>query len=243
MRKLRGDDDSSADARKKKLKKLVRFSVDIVSAQQLPRPRDLGSSASLNPYIEFEMYSADDKALSNAIGEGGMDASARNGMSGIGSPLRKRTHIVERNGYDPIFNETISMSVETKYPSLVFVRWTVWNSPDGRALGSGPLATFAAKLSSLQQGYRHLPLFDSNGEQYLFSSLFCKIKKEESIAIEANMNICLRNGQASGPGSPAGETKGFFRRAFSRTNSERKKKEQNEQWKGYPFSRTSSVEK
>jgi phosphatidylinositol phospholipase C delta len=61
------------------------------------------------------------------------------------------------------------------------VRWSVWNSRDGQNIERAPLATFTAKLSSLQQGYRHLPLFDSNGEQYLFSTLFCKIEKEDPV--------------------------------------------------------------
>src|SRR5207248_10217700 len=41
----------------------------------------------------------------------------------------------------------------------------------------------SAKLSSLQQGYRHLPLYNSHGEEYIFSTLFCKIKKEEPTLI------------------------------------------------------------
>jgi phosphatidylinositol phospholipase C, delta len=176
----------SAVIRTKKGKKLVKFRVDMISAQQLPRPKNLGSDQGIDPYIEIEVFSADDKAKGVASGEGGLDASARNGMSGIGSPHRRRTKIIRDNGFNPIFNETFTMSLETKFPSLVFVRWTVWNSVDGRSYGdrNGALATFTAKLSSLQQGYRHLPLYDSNGDQFLFSTLFCKIKKKEVIPIE-----------------------------------------------------------
>ena len=45
------------------------------------------------------------------------------------------------------------------------------------------LAVFTAKLSDLQQGYRHLPLFSGDGEEFIFSTLFCKIKKEDSVAM------------------------------------------------------------
>ncbi|KAH0566533.1 hypothetical protein GP486_000074 [Trichoglossum hirsutum] len=177
---------ADAAVRSKKEKKLVKFRVDMISAQQLPRPKNLGSDQGIDPYIEIEVFSADDKAKGVASGEGGLDASARNGMSGIGSPHRRRTKIIQDNGFNPIFNETFTMSLETKFPSMVFVRWTVWNSVDGRSYGdrNGALATFTAKLSSLQQGYRHLPLYDSNGDQFLFSTLFCKVKKEEVIPIE-----------------------------------------------------------
>ena len=169
-------------------KQLIRFSVDIISAQQLPRPRGVAPDALLDPYVEIEMFSAEDKAKGVASGEGGSDASARHGMSGIGSPHRRRTHVVQANGFNPVFNDSFKLSLETKYPSLVFVRWTVWNSPDGRNFNTNPnanpLATFTAKLSSLEQGYRHLRLYDHNGDQFNCAALFCKIKKEEPVTIE-----------------------------------------------------------
>ena len=51
-----------AEAKEKKGKKIVRFGVDIVSAQRLPRPRNQPPELGMNPYIEFEMFSAEDKA-------------------------------------------------------------------------------------------------------------------------------------------------------------------------------------
>ncbi|KAL2220771.1 phosphoinositide-specific phospholipase C [Thermoascus aurantiacus ATCC 26904] len=172
------------DKKPKMERKLVRFTVDMISAQQLPRPRSMGPDDNINPYIEIEIFSADDKGKSLAFGEGGMNASARNGMSGIGLPHRRRTKIEQSNGYSPIFNEQFKLSLETKYPDLVFVRWVVWSSLDGRTAGNNnsiQLGTFTAKLSSLSQGYRYLPLYDGSGYQYLFSTLFCKITKEDPV--------------------------------------------------------------
>ncbi|KAL8694770.1 MAG: hypothetical protein Q9218_000616 [Villophora microphyllina] len=169
-------------------KKVIKFSVDMISAQQLPRPRNLGDDASLNPYVEIEMFSAEDRGKDVAYGEGGQNASARNGMSGIGSPHRRRSSIIMGHSFSSLFNEKFRLQVETRHPSLVFVRWIVWNSQDGRNYnsngGSAPLATFTAKLSSLEQGYRHLPLFDHNGNQFLLATLFCKIKKEALVTVE-----------------------------------------------------------
>ncbi|KAL8702828.1 MAG: hypothetical protein Q9201_003996 [Fulgogasparrea decipioides] len=169
-------------------KKVIKFSVDMISAQQLPRPRNLSDEAPLNPYIEIEMFSAEDKGKDVAYGEGGQNASARNGMSGIGSPHRRRTKVVAGHSFSSIFKDNFKLQVETKHPSLVFVRWIVWSSQDGRTPnsngGSAPLATFTAKLSSLEQGYRHLPLFDHNGNQFLLATLFCKIKKEAPVTVE-----------------------------------------------------------
>ncbi|KAL2821240.1 hypothetical protein BDW59DRAFT_110875 [Aspergillus cavernicola] len=167
-------------------RRLVRFTVDVISAQQLPRPRNMPPDGNINPYVEIEMFSADDRGQSLVVGEGGMNASARNGMSGIGYPHRRRTKVEQRNGYSPNFNESFRLSLETKYPDLVFVRWTVWSSMDGRSTGNNgcvQLATFTAKLTSLSQGYRYLPLYDGSGDQYIFSTLFCKITKEEPISV------------------------------------------------------------
>ncbi|KAE9968062.1 hypothetical protein BLS_006049 [Venturia inaequalis] len=217
----------------KKVKKRVQFSLDILSAQQLPRPRDLGIDANMNPYIEVEVYTAEDKAYGVATGQGGTDASARSGLSGIGSPLRKRTIIVPNNGYDPRFNESMQFSVDTKYPSLVFVRWTVWNSLDGRTANSGPpLASYTVKLDSLQQGYRHIPLNNARNEVYYFATLFCKVKKEPL----SNVLEQPTSPHATGHNSPTMASQdsaksnfisravsGAKNRVFSRTQSQQKK--------------------
>lgn len=178
-------------------KKLIRFSVSVVSGQQLPRPRGLAPDETIDPYVEIELFSAEDKAKGVVSGTGGRDASHRNGMSGIGFPHRRRTDIGQANGFNPVFNDDFKLSLETKYPSLVFVRWTVWDSQDGRNYNgpnAEPLATFTAKLGSLEQGYRHLPLYDHNGEQFMFATLFCKIKKEEPLTIEREDPMPERNG-------------------------------------------------
>ncbi|KAM0714439.1 hypothetical protein Q7P37_010226 [Cladosporium fusiforme] len=247
------------EVKEKKWKKIVKFGVDIVSAQRLPRPRNTSSETPMNPYIEFEMYSAEDKARGIATGEGGTDASARDGMLGIGSPLRKRTRVVEGNGFDPVFNQPINMTVETKHTSLIFVRWTVWNSPDGRRANSNNtlLATFTAKLDSLQQGYRHLPLFNPNGEQYRDAKLFVKIHKDPPVTlqhddtscsiIEPNYPSSIRSASPR-PIEPLQRSeRSWPRRIFSRHPSERRKR--GEQFTGTagepngPLSRTSSLDR
>jgi phosphatidylinositol phospholipase C delta len=156
----------------------VKFTVQIISAQQLPRPK---TDADVNPFVQFEMYCADD-AGPNATGIGGQDVSThKDGYSGIGQPLTKRTRTVQGNGYNPEFRDEIEMTVTTRFPDLVFVRWTVWNTNAEGKPDNAPLGQFTAKLNALQQGYRHIPLFDSNGHQYLFSRLFCKIKKQDVV--------------------------------------------------------------
>jgi phosphatidylinositol phospholipase C delta len=158
----------------------MRFSVQVISAQQLPRAANMSKETPLNPFIEVQMFSAEDRARGIANGSGGHETYP-NGYHGIGSPYRRQTQIVFGNGYNPQFGETIELSLETKYPELVFVRFIVFNSDDGRPYGKGvrQLAAFTAKLDSLQRGYRHLPLYNGHGEEFIFSTLFCKIAKQE----------------------------------------------------------------
>ncbi|KAK5371289.1 hypothetical protein LTR20_006689 [Exophiala xenobiotica] len=159
----------------------MKFSVQVVSAQQLPRPANMSKDTPLNPFIEVQMFSAEDRARGIANGTGGKETYP-NGYHGIGSPYRRQTQICFGNGFNPQFGDSIELSLETKYPELVFVRFIVYNSDDGRHNGKGvkQLAAFTAKLDSLQKGYRHLPLYNGHGEEFIFSTLFCKIVKQES---------------------------------------------------------------
>lgn len=203
------------DGKPKVDRQLVRFCVEVISAQQLPRSRGMGPDDSINPYIEIEILSADDKKKGVTHGEGGMNASNRNGLSGIGLPHRRRTRIEQKNGFNPIFGDRFKFSLETKYPDLVFVRWLVWSSTDGRSFGANnvQLATFTAKLSSLCQGYRYLPLYDGNGDQYLFSTLFCKITKLESVPAQKRLDIEETKSERKGIFRQLGQT--MFKRALS----------------------------
>lgn len=212
---LRISDMFDEDRKKKMERKLVRFEVDVISAQQLPRPRSIGADDNINPYVDIEMFSADDRGQSLVVGEGGMNASTRSGISGIGFPHRRRTKIEQSNGYSPIFNDQFKLSLETNYPDLVFVRWTVSSSFDGRSAGNSSvqLATFTAKLSSLSQGYRYIPLYDSSGDQYLFSTLFCKITKQEPVPVQP-LNLDELKAEPRGILRQIGQT--VFKRGTSR---------------------------
>jgi phosphatidylinositol phospholipase C delta len=197
----------------KRERKNVNFSIDVISAQQLMRPKGLAPNRSVDPYIEVEVYHADDKSKENkgVVGEGGLDASGKDGSSGLGVPHRRRTQIVQENGFNPVFDKKFNFALTTKYPDLVFVRWTVRCSSDGTSYSDRgyPLATYTTKLSSLKQGYRTLPLFDSNGDQFLFSTLFCRIKIEPATLIYVNgpeatqpVNVLKRVFNRATPPSP-----------------------------------------
>ena len=195
----------------KRERKNVNFSIDVISAQQLMRPKHLPATRTLDPYVEVEVYHADDKGkdVKGVVGEGGLDASGRDGSSGLGAPHRRRTQIAQDNGFNPLFDRKFNFDLTTKYPELVFVRWTVRASRDGYNYDDkGPiLAVYMAKLSSLKQGYRTIPLMDNNGDQFLFSTLFCRIKIEPATSIYVNSPDSAEN---------VGKLKSIGRSVFAR---------------------------
>lgn len=151
-------------------RKNVKLTVEVISAQQLTRPLSLTGSRTLDPYVEVELLLADDKQHKGEPA----GASKENALK-----LRSKT--VRGNGFNPSFSNKLQFpAVQTKYPDLVFVRWTVklaLSDKDGTDKAQ-VLGTFTAKLEHLKQGYRTLPLLDLNGDRYLFSTLFCKIDTE-----------------------------------------------------------------
>ncbi|KAK1538066.1 phosphatidylinositol-specific phospholipase C [Colletotrichum paranaense] len=145
----------------------VTFTIDVISAQQLMRPNGMPNNKTVDPYVEVEVFHSSDKRDKK-------DTDAEGSLSD--TPLMFRTKIKAGNGFNPIFDEKFTFKVTTKFPELIFVRWSVKLSHNGESYNDRqPVATHTAKLNGLKRGYRTLPLFDHNAEQYLFSTLFCRI--------------------------------------------------------------------
>ncbi|KAJ7914426.1 1-phosphatidylinositol-4,5-bisphosphate phosphodiesterase 1 [Mycena leptocephala] len=133
--------------------------VGIISAQQLPSPKD-----------------------ASGLPDRGAQRAAAAGLSGKppSSPptsassmtshvITYRTSAVKNNGFNPVWEEKlrIPFSCVGEMMELIF---------DGSKDDDEPLAVYCASLACLQQGtYRHLPLHDTQLSQFLFSTLFAKI--------------------------------------------------------------------
>ncbi|XP_037684656.1 1-phosphatidylinositol 4,5-bisphosphate phosphodiesterase eta-2-like [Choloepus didactylus] len=106
--------------------------IRIISGQQLPKPRDsvLGDRGEIiDPFVEVEV---------------------------IGLPVdcnREQTRVVDDNGFNPMWEETLVFVVHM--PEMALVRFLVWDhDPIGRDfIGQRTLA-----FSSLMPGYRHVYL-------------------------------------------------------------------------------------
>ncbi|XDG01844.1 hypothetical protein ABKA04_001459 [Annulohypoxylon sp. FPYF3050] len=182
------------------------FHIKVISAQQLIRPSSLSSNRTLDPYVEIEIFHTNDKRDKH-------DSMA--GVSILGdTPLKSVTGVVKENGFNPEFNHDAKFVVTTKYPELVFVRFSVKLSNDGENTGRNTtIATYMAKLTGLKQGYRTLPLLDSNGDQYLFSTLFCHIK------VEPTTSVYVPKARENNGGEAVGKLKNIGRNVFNRSTA------------------------
>lgn len=148
----------------------VSFSIDVLSAQQLVRPANLAHGKAMNPYVEIEVF--DGRAF---------EPKAANPAREFDTPLKVQTEPIRDNGFNPMFNNgRFKFQLTTKYPELVFVKFTVKLSPNGESYNHKDqlgVASWMVKLKNLKDGYRTIPLENHEGVQYLFSTLFCKIQR------------------------------------------------------------------
>ncbi|KAJ6565650.1 PLC-like phosphodiesterase [Mycena vulgaris] len=141
------------------------FEVGIISAQQLPPPKDGagpdrgsggGAAATVDPFVEVSVHVPD--------------------WSGFHPPPPGAPPVSPASP-SAITYRTSSLRIPFRcvgdMMDLVFVRFAV--RQDGSKDDEEPLAVYCASLACLQQGYRHLPLHDTQLSQYMFSTLFVKI--------------------------------------------------------------------
>ncbi|KAJ7118445.1 PLC-like phosphodiesterase [Mycena crocata] len=161
------------------------FEVGIISAQQLPPPKDGASpSETVDPYVEVSVHVPDWSGFyppprrpsgAGANAPGSMSPPPLSSSPSTTNTLTYRTSSVKNNGFNPVWEEKlrIPFSVFGDMMDLVFVRFAV--KQDGSNDDDPPLAVYCASLACLQHGYRHLPLHDMQLSQYMFSTLFANI--------------------------------------------------------------------
>ena len=167
--------------------------VQVISAQQLPLLKDANGheivdKPALNPYVEVSVHFPDWGLYSSPPSS-----------STAGLQVSNRTSMVKSNGFNPIWEETLSLPFHVlgDMRELVFVRFAVREDGDD---DNETLAVHCVSLACLREGmlydtrcdnfnssgfglicllglgFRHLPLYDAHVSQYLFSTLFVRIK-------------------------------------------------------------------
>ncbi|KAG9291344.1 hypothetical protein G9A89_003448 [Geosiphon pyriformis] len=122
----------------------IELRIQIISAQQLPRPRDQTKGEIVDPFVEVELLVPSKEVQ------------------------KRRTKSVSDNGFNPIWKENLSFRIDCEEAELVFLRFVVY---DVDVRNNEFIASYCIPVASLQPGYRHIPLNDQNGDQFLFTSL------------------------------------------------------------------------
>ncbi|CAG8679844.1 18844_t:CDS:10, partial [Acaulospora morrowiae] len=143
------------------------LNIEIISAQQLPRPKDAVKGEVIDPFVEVELLVP------------GVDA------------VKKRTSTITDNGFNPTWKETLRFSIDFEETSLSYIidainlptRFIVW---DEDARSTDFIASYCISVASLQLGYRHVPLNDFNGEQYLFTTLYIRSSIDDENGAKIN---------------------------------------------------------
>ncbi|CCE64845.1 hypothetical protein TPHA_0J00210 [Tetrapisispora phaffii CBS 4417] len=136
--------------------KPLHIKLDIVSAQLLHKPKELYSKdVVLSPYVVVEFICEE-----NCIDS----LTSRNAT--ILAKNKAQTNSCKGNGFNPIWESRLNALLHNSY--FAFIKFTVKTS-------SVVLAECCLKLDTVKQGYRHIPLYNTKGEKFIFSTLFIRL--------------------------------------------------------------------
>ncbi|KAG0007071.1 Phospholipase C [Modicella reniformis] len=126
----------------------VKVTLEIISAQQLPRPNESLSGDVTDPVCEVEVLVPGQSAI------------------------KFKTRHINDNGFNPLWEEEFDFTVDYEHHELVFIRFVI---QDEDIKFSDLIASYCISLDCLQEGYRHIQLHDISGDPYLYSTLFIKV--------------------------------------------------------------------
>lgn len=135
----------------------VSVNLKILSAQLLPKPTE-GQNCKdpFAPYVTVEYIMDEEPSIPLIVSSG----------TKISDTTASTTYCKD-NGFNPTWGTEVSITLKSL--SFAFIKFTV--KTDQIALASSCL-----KLEYLRNGYRHLPLYNMEGELYIFSTLFIYTK-------------------------------------------------------------------
>ncbi|XP_075876744.1 1-phosphatidylinositol 4,5-bisphosphate phosphodiesterase delta-1-like isoform X2 [Nelusetta ayraudi] len=123
----------------------------VISAQQLPKVNDKKSSI-VDPLVKVQVY--------------GVPADV----------AEKQTNAIENNGFNPSWNENFQFDVYV--PELAVVRFVIEDHDS--TSNNEFIAQYTIPFSSLNMGYRHVPLLNKNGDVLPSAGLFVHIMVEDA---------------------------------------------------------------
>ncbi|XP_028660037.2 1-phosphatidylinositol 4,5-bisphosphate phosphodiesterase delta-1a isoform X1 [Erpetoichthys calabaricus] len=125
--------------------------VMIISGQQLPKVNQDKINSIVDPLVKVEIF-------------------------GVPRDVQKaETHHLNNNGFNPMWNKTYVFDISV--PQLAFIRFLV-EDYDGSSFNDF-VAQYTLPVTSIQNGYRHIPLLSKTGNPCSSSSLFVNILLED----------------------------------------------------------------
>ncbi|KAI9204112.1 PLC-like phosphodiesterase [Polychytrium aggregatum] len=130
------------------------WTIRVISAQQLPKPKGDIPDLVIDPFVEVEVIGGDHLTL------------------------KHRTSRIARNGFNPFWNEKFQFYIDD--PAMVFLKYQVVHG-DAK-LSTDLVGSYVIHLPNHALGYRHVPLYDWKGELVPFSTLFVRVAFESAPA-------------------------------------------------------------
>lgn len=155
-----------------------KVNISIISGQQLPKPCGKEKGQVIDPYCCLEVYSIED-SIHRTLSDGALKKSLfsfrKSPQSGNLSPVNSdstshvfRTSTIQRNGWNPMWNESFSFSVN--HPQFCILRFAVYDNESESLIGS-----WCAMLHCMKEGYRHLYLRNWKGRVSQEATLFVHV--------------------------------------------------------------------
>ncbi|KAF9444538.1 1-phosphatidylinositol-4,5-bisphosphate phosphodiesterase 1 [Macrolepiota fuliginosa MF-IS2] len=170
------------------------FNVTIISAQQLPRPRDSSgeeiiTTSIVDPYVEVTLFIPDWTTSpflpsSHSYKYKPATDAAHPKVSSPSTPsvtssarqVSVKTSVIKNNGFNPVWQEELIIPFDCiggpdgGMRNLIFAEFAV--RKEGDSDDDDPIAIYCAPLGTVELGYRHMPLYDMQLSQHMFSTLF-----------------------------------------------------------------------
>ncbi|CAN6660045.1 1-phosphatidylinositol 4,5-bisphosphate phosphodiesterase 1 [Trichomonascus vanleenenianus] len=147
-----------------------KVSLRVISAQQLARPKNLKADDKFEPYVTVELFGNNsctqrkgESKKSDSLPYSSLAKLKRFDLTATAASKYK-TEPAD-NGFNPVWNASYNFDIDEEDYDFTFLRFTLH-------CGDSIFACYTVRLRNLQQGFRHLPLHDLQGEEYIFSTLF-----------------------------------------------------------------------
>ncbi|XP_076450758.1 1-phosphatidylinositol 4,5-bisphosphate phosphodiesterase delta-4-like isoform X2 [Babylonia areolata] len=122
------------------------FKLTIISGTQIPKPKDSKKGEVIDPFIKIEVHGAPSDCA------------------------EYRTKVINNNGFNPRWYESCVFTV--RVPELAVVRFVVKDEDRGK---DDFIGYYTLPFTSMQQGYRHIPLYDTYGDRYSQTYIFVHV--------------------------------------------------------------------